>query len=253
MPLLTMVKRIWTCSKPYCSKKFEHRQNIFELADGIGMWPNWKYPPRLSHIYLVWWRWISQIRTFFWSNGQSWRSANYWTIFRLLKTTRRGFFSKKEILSGFFQLICSWHHGHFCFFNLIFIEQRGTSRLWIGSFKCDCLCFWFRTDNVTLSLQGFCLTRIWKFRCKTTKLLLFYPRIFRLIWSEFFSRTRLPRISIRILVSSLSIHQFRWLLHFSRVRWPQNSYDILQWFWSEFGNWTTELSIFGLYLASKGT
>ena len=38
---------------------------------------------------------------------------------------------------------------------------------------------------------------------------------------------------IRILVAS----QFRWLLNSSRVRWPQNSYEILQGFWSEFWNW----------------
>ena len=41
-------------------------------------------------------------------------------------------------------------------------------------------------------------------------------------------------ISIRILLTSLSIQQSRWLLTSSRNRWPQNSYKILQGFWSDF-------------------
>ena len=38
----------------------------------------------------------------------------------------------------------------------------------------------------------------------------------------------------RIPVASLSIQQFRWLLNSSKARWPQNSYKIILGFWSEF-------------------
>ena len=37
----------------------------------------------------------------------------------------------------------------------------------------------------------------------------------------------------RILVDWLSIQKFRWLSNSSRLRWPQNSFEILQGFWSD--------------------
>ena len=39
---------------------------------------------------------------------------------------------------------------------------------------------------------------------------------------------------IRILVASLNIQQFRWLLNSSKIRWPQNSCKVHLGFWSEF-------------------
>ena len=46
--------------------------------------------------------------------------------------------------------------------------------------------------------------------------------------------TELFEVLIRILVAGLSVQQFRWQSNSSRIRWPRNSYGILQGVLSEF-------------------
>ena len=45
--------------------------------------------------------------------------------------------------------------------------------------------------------------------------------------------SNIPINTIRILVDWLSIQKFRWLSNSSRLKWPQNSFEILQGFWSD--------------------